>query len=170
MRKPFRVTEAMRSRDRRTAALGYAKAGISVLALQGITHGKCDCGDPDCQSPGKHPLGAEFPHGHLDATRDPDRIEKIFSTHPNVNFGIVPNGDLIVVDVDGAVGETSIQSIPISKTPTVKTGRGRHLFFKKNKEPAPQETTWRGLPPRRQGLRRRGSEQTRQGRVVSTER
>jgi Bifunctional DNA primase/polymerase, N-terminal/AAA domain/Primase C terminal 1 (PriCT-1) len=133
MRKPFRVTEAMRSRDRITAALGYAKAGVSVLALYGVSGRKCDCGDPDCQKAGKHPLGAEFPHGHLDATRDRARLEEVFSAHPNANIGIVPDGDLIVVDVDGPVGEASIESIPIPLTPTVRTGRGRHLVFRKTR-------------------------------------
>jgi hypothetical protein len=134
MRKPFRVTEAMRSRDRITAALGYAKAGVSVLALNGIAAGKCDCGNPDCKSPGKHPIGAEFPHGHLDATHDPDRIAQIFTAYPNANIGIVPDGDLVVVDVDGPVGEASIASMVIPDTPTVRTGRGRHLYFRKTKK------------------------------------
>jgi hypothetical protein len=133
MRNPFRVTEAMRSCDKITAALAYAKAGVSVLALYGISSRECDCGDPDCPSPGKHPIGAEFPHGHLDATRDPARIEEIFSNHPNANIGIVPDGNLMVVDIDGPIGEASIESIPIPETPTVKTGRGRHLWFRKTK-------------------------------------
>lgn len=134
MRKPFRVTEAMRSRDRRTAALGYAKAGVPVLALNGITDNKCDCGNANCQSPGKHPIGAEFPHGHTDATCDLDRIDKMFSKYPNANFGIVPNDGLIVVDVDGSLGERSIASIALPETPTVRTGRGRHLFLSAAKQ------------------------------------
>jgi hypothetical protein len=149
MRNPFRVTEAMRSRDRLTAALGWADASVSVLALYGVTRGKCDCGKSDCQSAGKHPIGAEFPHGHLDATHDPDRIKQIFATYPNANVAIVPDGDFIVVDVDGPLGEASIEAIPIPETPSVKTGRGRHLCFKTDKARPTQETSRSGLSSRR---------------------
>jgi hypothetical protein len=106
---------------------------VSVLALYGVSGRKCDCRNPNCQSPGKHPIGAEFPHGHFDAKRDLDRIERIFSTYPNANIGIVPDEDLVILDVDGPVGEASIASIDVPDTPTVRTGRGRHLYLKKTK-------------------------------------
>ena len=57
--------------ERTTGALRYAELGWPVYAAWWVVKdGKCACGDADCGSPGKHPLGVAVPRGHLDATTD----------------------------------------------------------------------------------------------------
>jgi len=55
------------------AALAYAKRGVPVLPLHWPEDGACSCGDPDCPSPGKHPLTE---HGKEDASTDPEIIKR----------------------------------------------------------------------------------------------
>lgn len=129
MRKSFRLMESMRSPNRKAAALAYAKAGHPILALHGVTDGVCDCGDPACSHPGKHPMTRLFPHGFKDATTDPDKLNQIFGKHPNANIGLVPTGDVLIVDIDGPKGEASVKGLNLPETLSQRTGRGRHCFF-----------------------------------------
>jgi hypothetical protein len=39
-----------------------ASAHVPVFPLWGTADGGCECGKGDCQSPGKHPLGALVPN------------------------------------------------------------------------------------------------------------
>src|SRR5262245_58884527 len=81
-----------------TAALGWAKLGIPVVAIWGVDeNGHCDCGRRSCPNPGKHPIGDFYPHGHMDATTDPRRIRAIFRAHPNANVAIVPGDALLIL-------------------------------------------------------------------------
>jgi hypothetical protein len=126
---PFQITKGMRSYRLRRAAIAYALEGLKVLALHGVKDGKCDCGDLDCKSPGKHPIGAAFPKGHLDATTSTDRIRRVWKEHPNANIGLVPHGDIGILDFDGAVGLETARSLKLPQTVTVITGRGEHRYF-----------------------------------------
>ena len=63
MKDRFSLSHEMRSTNVLTAAIAYAGAGLPVLALHGTTDGACDCGNPNCQSAGKHPIGTEFASG-----------------------------------------------------------------------------------------------------------
>jgi len=140
MRKRFRVTRDMRSRDPEKAALAFAKEGQPVLFLFGTTGNKCDCGDADCRGPGKHPIPSLHPHGLKDATTDEEFIVRGFERFPNANYGVVPTGNLFILDVDGPAGEASVATLNLAATATVKTNRGRHLYcemvgFDDNKPP-----------------------------------
>ncbi|MCZ8105044.1 MAG: bifunctional DNA primase/polymerase [Burkholderiales bacterium] len=106
----------MRSRVKKTAALAYAEAGHPILALFGVTDGSCDCGTLNCPSAGKHPMTRCFPHGFKDATTDAATIERIWTKHPNANIGLVPTGDLLIVDVDGPTGEASVAALNLPDT------------------------------------------------------
>ena len=70
-----------------------------------------------------------FPHGLKNATVDTQRIKDGFDAFPNANIAIVPDGYLLVIDVDGEEGEKSIGRLKLAVTATAKTGRGRHLYF-----------------------------------------
>jgi hypothetical protein len=90
-----------------------------------------------CRSRRKEPLTS---HGCKDATRDPKQIIEWWSRWPNANVGIAcgtPSGGLLVLDIDGDVGQDSIRNLeilngPLPKTPLSLTGKGQHLFFKTN--------------------------------------
>jgi putative DNA primase/helicase len=62
------------------AALGYADRGWPVFPLHSVDdHGRCACGDADCQSPGRHPL---TDHGFEDATTDEQVIRDWWARWP----------------------------------------------------------------------------------------
>jgi hypothetical protein len=66
----------------RSAALRYADLGYRVFP---------------CAPGGKKPITE---HGYLDATTDPEQIERWWSEHPHANIGLATEG-LVVVDIDG---------------------------------------------------------------------
>lgn len=111
-------------------AIEYAKLA-PVLPLQWPINGKCSCGNPDCSSPGKHPLTK---NGLLDATQDPDQIRRWFEKWPDANIGIVTGGNLVVFDRDGPVGEKTFRDLQEShgelpRTLEVITGNGDHSYY-----------------------------------------
>lgn len=111
---------------------------VRVLPLHHVkNNGECSCGLPHCNSKGKHPLWQLAPHGFLDATNDPKKIAEWFEQAPNCNVGVATGGHLIVIDVDGPVGEATLQGLEerlgaLPDTHEVETGKGRHLYFAKN--------------------------------------
>lgn len=67
------------------------------------------------------------------ATRDRDQIRRWASKHPDSNVGVVLLGEHLVVDVDEP-GEFTYwvadQGHRITRTMSVETGRGRHLYYR----------------------------------------
>ena len=99
--------------------------------------GACACGQCDCDSPGKHPLGDLVPRGLLDATTDPVVVGQWWALWPDANLGVrtgAPSG-VLVLDVDGEAGVAALAALesrhrPIPPTWSVATGRGRHHYFR----------------------------------------
>lgn len=60
---------------------------------------RCACGSSVCSSIGKHPIGALFPHGVLDATNDHERVDNAFDRYPEANLAISTQG-LVALDFD----------------------------------------------------------------------
>jgi hypothetical protein len=136
---PITATE-----DMLASALWYGKNHIPAFPLHTIVDGKCSCWEPDCDSPGKHPLTQ---HGFKDATTDEKQIRDWWKAHPDANIGI-PTGaatGLLVVDIDPRNGGPEDRSDfiqqfgPIPKTAEVITGSGgRHLLFRYSGGPVPK--------------------------------
>ena len=125
--------------DNLAAALAYAEdLGLPVLPVHGVRDGACACGDPNCRSPGKHPLTR---HGLHDATTDANQIEQWWGERPNANIGISAEG-LLVLDVDTQATWLNdepeklhdLVSAPQSRT----ASGGRHYVFR-----APEDSNWR---------------------------
>lgn len=83
----------------------YLSLGFAVLPLhsprrQGERH-VCSCGKGDCRQPAKHPLGTLVPRGLLDASQDPERVERWFS-NITYNIGIATGAvsGIVVLDID----------------------------------------------------------------------
>lgn len=96
--------------------------------------GSCSCGDVDCRSKGKHPRGGDG--WQLRATSDPHEVRNIWTRWPDANIGFATGqvSGIVVLDVDGEEGERTLAGWcatkgPIPPTPTVRTSRGRHLYF-----------------------------------------
>src|SRR3954454_3444064 len=84
------------------AALAHAARGWPVLPCWGVGEGRCGCRRPDCDRPGKHPLGLLVPHGVKDATTDPALIAAWWGEHPDANIGLAADGAWWALDVDYA--------------------------------------------------------------------
>lgn len=112
------------------AAIKYSDWGFATIPLYGATAQGCVCGKADCNSPGKHPWTA---NGLKNASHNPEVLTTLFRHKTNANIGIVtgPISNIFVVDIDGPLGESSLQSHPaFPPTLSSTTGRGRHLFFR----------------------------------------
>jgi len=95
------------------AALDYAARGLDVLPMHTRTERGCSCGNPACDSPGKHPRVRDWGNA---ATRDPAVIEQRWKTWPEANVGIrtgkLTDGRfLVVLDVDGDEGSDSLAEL-----------------------------------------------------------
>lgn len=119
-------------------ALKYAAMGWHVFPIWGATDGACDCGEPECKSPGKHPISHLVPRGMNDASCNPDAIRVWFDKAPNANIGInLVRSGLVAVDVDPRNGGHLTMELieadasrPIASDVLAFTqGGGEHRFF-----------------------------------------
>jgi putative DNA primase/helicase len=127
----------VKKKTQKSRAVQYAALGLHVHPLHTIVDGHCSCKDgSDCAHPGKHP---RTPNGVKDATIDRKTIKAWWNRWPDANIGIATGrvSDIFVLDVDGDVGKASLKELKakhgsLPKTVTVKTGRGRHLYFRRD--------------------------------------
>ena len=125
----------MKKKPQKSRALEYAALGLRVHPLHSIVDGQCSCdAGSACTHPGKHP---RTPNGVKDATIDRKTIKAWWDRWPNANIGIATGrvSDIFVLDVDGDVGKASLKELTakhgrLPKTVTVRTGRGRHRYFR----------------------------------------
>ena len=121
----------------KSRALKYAALGLHVHPLHTIVDGHCSCdAGSNCKHPGKHP---RTHNGVKDATTDRKTIKAWWNSWPDANIGIATGrvSDIFVLDVDGDAGKASLKELEakhgsVPKTVTVKTGRGRHLYFRRD--------------------------------------
>jgi len=115
-----------------TAALELAKRGLNVFPIRAINNGKCECGDIDCDRPGKHPAvkWAEK------ATTDVEQIRQWWTEKPNRGIGIAcgERSGITVLDIDGDIGLETLAKLqngaPMPATPTVESRPGHfHYYF-----------------------------------------
>jgi putative DNA primase/helicase len=121
--------------NRKELALELAAHDLPVFPVHTPQGGECSCPDgAKCSHAGKHP---RTKNGVKDATKDDDQIKEWWERWPESNIGI-PTGSvsgIFVVDVDGADGKAALRALEakygkLPKTVTVKTGRGRHHYFR----------------------------------------
>jgi hypothetical protein len=115
----------------------YVQAGFKVFPTHTIRNGACTCGNAKDCSPGKHPIGNLAPRGVLDATDDLGVVNRWWAQVPDANIGLATGkvSDVVVLDVDGPIGEETLAKIErkhgsLPPTMQVKTGKGRHLYFR----------------------------------------
>lgn len=113
-------------------ALEYERHRFSVVPLHTPTQdGGCSCGQPDCDTPGKHPrLTSWKEYQRRRATGQ--EIERWWTQWPDANIGIITGAvsRLVVVDIDGQQGKESLRGNRFPKTPVVTTGRGLHVYLR----------------------------------------
>jgi len=117
-------------------ALKYAKMGLSVIPVHSVRNGKCSCGSPRCNAPGKHPRIKWRDQTKLAATES--QIKEWWKRFPDSNVGIVTGkiSGITVIDIDGQEGIRSLEEaglplIELPVTPTAKTGGGGlHIIYR----------------------------------------
>jgi Bifunctional DNA primase/polymerase, N-terminal len=158
------------------AALDYAARGIPVLPVHRpiLRPGRelaCSCGDPGCGSVGKHPITT---HGLKDASTNREQVEWWWRRFPQANIGLATGHQFDVLDVDGHVGERSVNRVLRAEHaigpppgPVVRTGSGGwHVYMAPTGlgNPKPRglaKVDWRGrggyvlAPPSRHATGRR---------------
>ena len=117
-------------------AAEYANLGWSVLPVHSLKDGLCTCRNPECKSPGKHPVLMNWQHK---ASNDSYQIAKWMSQYKSKNIGIATGkkSNLIVLDLDiknGGIDEwTKLEKRygkSINATLCAKTGSGgRHYYY-----------------------------------------
>jgi putative DNA primase/helicase len=121
----------------KSRALKYAGLDLPVVPLHTIEDGYCSCGaGVDCKRPGEHPL---TPNGVKDATTDRKTIKAWWNRWPHANIGIATGhlSNIFIIDVDGEVGKANLEQLQaehgrLPRTVTVRTGKGRHRYFRCN--------------------------------------
>lgn len=117
----------------------YVALGWRMVPIWPMRSGKCACGNVDCRSPGKHPIGRLAPHGVEDASADPATIKRWKAAVHDLNWAVAtgPASGILVIDVDGPVGDAALGdlelkhgALPPAPWQTTGGGRGgRQLFF-----------------------------------------
>lgn len=121
-----------------TAALDYAKRGWGVFPILAVTSAGCECRDPECSKPGKHPAVKKW---NVIASTDPTQIEEWWGKRPDRGIGILTGerSGLTVLDVDGDVGVEELGKLhgPDGMPPTpIASSRPNHYhyYFRYNAE------------------------------------
>jgi putative DNA primase/helicase len=115
------------------AALSYAARGWHVFPCYSLINRGCSCGNADCRSLAKHPMTSDGLHG---ATTDELLIRAWWEKWPAANVAIATGqiSEIVVVDIDSRDSADSFRArfpeIDFKSIPTVRTGRGWHLYFR----------------------------------------
>lgn len=128
------------------AALSYAGIGLHILPCWWVRADKtCACGNAECASPGKHPIGKLAPKGQDNATTDPAVIAAWWDRYPHANIAAyLQPSNLCAVDIDPRNnGHITIADLEAAHGPVVSDlvqftgGGGEHRVFKAPGVPLP---------------------------------
>jgi len=116
---------------------------FAIFPIHGTKEdGSCTCNNTNCQNIGKHPA---TPDGFKSASKDIERVSKLWAGRKGLNVGVSTGkpSNMFVIDIDSEEGEIALNNMGhIPNTLTVKTGKGKHLFFK---YPGKEVVTKRGI-------------------------
>lgn len=117
-------------------AEAYVKLGLFVLPLWPLNPDRtCACRNPDCKTPGKHPLGKLIPNGVLDASRDLATVRQWWAEWPDANIGIaVAQSGLAVIAPDSPEWMQTFKDNGLPRTAVVRSGGGAghfHYYYRR---------------------------------------
>jgi hypothetical protein len=116
------------------AALELAKRGWKLFPQHSLVNGQCTCKVAACDHAGKHPVIRAW---QSKAAASTAQLTKWWTVSPFANIGVKTGrvSNLMVLDVDGDVGEESLRKLeeqygPLPATLRSTTGDGKHFYFK----------------------------------------
>jgi len=129
------ATDRPTANDVFQATSAVATHGLQIVQLYGIAaDGECECGEPaKCSGTGKHPKGFNWQHR---ATTDEHVIASWFEnedeTVPNVGVLLGQASGVIDIEADTEEAMAALKRWGIDRiaTPTFRSGRSPHFFFK----------------------------------------
>lgn len=121
----------------------YAAKGWHIVICHGYDNGKCTCRNPNCSTPGKHPvLGA----WQLKATIDEDELAHWLDGSKNYNIGVQlgEKSGIIDIEFDTDAGRQTAERFGLDKahTPTFTSKRSTHRLFKWDRR-LPQQAVYK---------------------------
>jgi len=112
-------------------AAQYAAKGWYVVICHGADGDKCTCRNPNCDTPGKHPLLKAWQHK---ATIDEDELSQWLDGTKNRNIGVQlgEKSGIIDIEFDTEQGRKTAERFGLDKayTPTFTSKRSTHRLFK----------------------------------------
>ena len=144
-------------------ALAYARLGWAVLPVWSVdANGQCRCGRPNSEKghkAGKHPQATLAPHGHQDASTDPEVIRDWWAVDPQAGIGVsLADSGLLALDIDPQNGgRESLAALEAehgvlhSDCSAVTQGGGEHRLFKADPEMTYPGTLGKGLDLKHHG-------------------
>lgn len=133
------------------AALRYAARGWHVFPCHTPRkNGGCSCGNPECDTQGKHPRVA----WKSKATTDRRIITSWWNQWPDANIGIASGArsGLVVLDIDGDEGAATLARQDGTEAgPRAITGRGEHRYLMHSGSPVKNFVKRDGLDLRGDG-------------------
>lgn len=112
-------------------AAQYAAKGWHIVVCHGSNGQRCTCSNPECPTPGKHPLLGAWQHK---ATTDEDELYQWLDGSKNRNIGVQLGEKSGVIDVeyDNEQGRETAERFGLDKTltPTFTSKRSTHRFFR----------------------------------------
>lgn len=102
-----------------------------VIPLHAIKNGKCSCGNPACDSPGKHPCIPNWKE-YQARKPTPEEMARWKKRFPGCNWAVITGqvSGVVVLDVDGPEGAEAVKGKHLPLTWAVRTGKGIHYYFK----------------------------------------
>lgn len=129
-----------------TSLTALQSNGYSVLPIHSVRNGVCTCGNPNCNSPGKHPRTR---NGVKDASNDPAVVADWEKQYPDTNVAIA-TGDALgffALDIDlKSGGPENLAKLEAEYGPLTETveeftgGGGRHLLYRSDGRPVKNRT------------------------------
>ena len=116
-------------------AISLATIGCKIIPVYGLVKRLnaliCECGNPECEKPGKHPRLKGWQNK---GTTDISAIQNWAKRYPNGNFGMPTGNGIVVLDVDGETGKQTLRDLEakygrLPKTVTAITGGGGYHFY-----------------------------------------
>ena len=124
-------------------AAHYAARGWYVVVCHGSKDGKCTCNNPNCQTPGKHPVMNAWQHK---ATTDEDELSAWYDGTKNYNIGVQlgERSGIIDIEYDTEQGRKTAERFGLDKayTPTFTSKRSTHRLFKWDRR-LPQQAVYK---------------------------